>query len=175
MTSAPCSISKTLSAEENLEFRATNPGKYTLILTKDRIRQCALRRLQLEDLFFDRGPGDQPCSDHAARLADAVRPVDRLRFDRRIPPGIEQVHVVRRREVESVPARLETHEEERNGCVGLKPIDPRLAVDGLKYRFLKAKGLEYGEEQRDFIVRLNKIAGRNAPVIDLNEDPGRIQ
>jgi len=54
-------------------------------------------------------------------------------------------------------------------------FDPRLAVNGLKYRFLKAKGLEYGEEQRDFIVRLNKIAGRNAPVIDLNEDPGRVQ
>lgn len=54
-------------------------------------------------------------------------------------------------------------------------FDPRLAVDGLKYRFLKAKGLEYGEEQRDFIARLNKIAGRNAPVIDLNDDPGRIQ
>jgi hypothetical protein len=54
-------------------------------------------------------------------------------------------------------------------------FDARLAVDGLKYRFLKAKGLEYGEEQRDFISRLNKIAGRNAPVIDLNADPGRIQ
>jgi len=54
-------------------------------------------------------------------------------------------------------------------------FDARLAINGLKYRFLKAKGLEYGEEQRDFIVRLNKIAGRNAPVIDLNEDPGRIQ
>jgi hypothetical protein len=54
-------------------------------------------------------------------------------------------------------------------------FDPRLVVDGLKYRFLKAKGLEYGEEQRDFIARLNKIAGRNAPVIDLNNDPGRVQ
>jgi hypothetical protein len=54
-------------------------------------------------------------------------------------------------------------------------FDPRLAVNGLKYRFLKAKGLEYGEEQRDFIVRLNKIAARNAPVIDLNEDLGRYQ
>ena len=54
-------------------------------------------------------------------------------------------------------------------------FDARLAVDGLKYRFLKAKGLEYGEEQRDFIARLNKIAGRNAPVIDLNDDPGRVQ
>jgi len=54
-------------------------------------------------------------------------------------------------------------------------FDARLAVDGLKYRFLKAKGLEYGEEQRDFLTRLNKIAGYNAPVIDLNEDPGRVQ
>jgi hypothetical protein len=54
-------------------------------------------------------------------------------------------------------------------------FDPRLAVSGLKYRFLKAKGLEYGEEQRDFIARLNKLAGRNAPVIDLNEDWGRVQ
>jgi hypothetical protein len=54
-------------------------------------------------------------------------------------------------------------------------FDGRLTVNGLKYRFLKAKGLEYGEEQRDFIVRLNKIAGRNAPVIDLYEDVGRVQ
>lgn len=54
-------------------------------------------------------------------------------------------------------------------------FDPRLAVDGLKYRFLKAKGLEYGEEQRDFIVRLNKLASRNAPVLDLNADTGRYQ
>jgi hypothetical protein len=54
-------------------------------------------------------------------------------------------------------------------------FDPRLSVSGLKYRFLKAKGLEYGEEQRDFIVRLNKIATRNAPVLDLNFDPGRVQ
>lgn len=54
-------------------------------------------------------------------------------------------------------------------------FDPRLVVNGLKYRFLKAKGLEYGEEQRDFITRLNKVAGRNAPVLDLNADPGRVQ
>jgi len=54
-------------------------------------------------------------------------------------------------------------------------FDPRLAVSGLKYRFLKAKGLEYGEEQRDFIVRLNKLAARNAPVLDLNDDVGRVQ
>lgn len=54
-------------------------------------------------------------------------------------------------------------------------FDARVAINGLKYRFLKAKGLEYGEEQRDFITRLNKLAGKNAPVIDLNADPGRVQ
>ena len=54
-------------------------------------------------------------------------------------------------------------------------FDARLTVDGLKYRFLKAKGLEYGEEQKDFITRLNKIAARNAPVIDMNADPARVQ
>ena len=54
-------------------------------------------------------------------------------------------------------------------------FDPRLSISGLKYRFLKAKGLEYGEEQRDFIARLNKLAGRNAPVLDLNVDAGRVQ
>jgi hypothetical protein len=45
----------------------------------------------------------------------------------------------------------------------------RLAIDGLKFRFLKAKGLEYGEEMRDFTHRLNKLAGRvNGRVIDLD-------
>src|SRR5580765_2681401 len=58
---------------------------------------------------------------------------------------------------------------------GVILFDARLAIDGLKYRFLKAKGLEYGEEQRDFIARQNKIAGRNAPVLDLNYDDGRVQ
>ena len=57
----------------------------------------------------------------------------------------------------------------------LSLFDPRLVVDGLKYRFLKAKSLEYGEEQRDFITRQNKLAARNAPVIDLNSDVGRVQ
>jgi hypothetical protein len=54
-------------------------------------------------------------------------------------------------------------------------FDGRLAVDGLKYRFLKAKGLEFGEEQRDFTIRLNKLAGRmNGRVLDLDSDAGRV-
>jgi hypothetical protein len=55
-------------------------------------------------------------------------------------------------------------------------FDGRLAVDGLKYRFLKAKGLEFGEELRDFNTRLNKLAGRAyRRVLDLDLDAGRVQ
>jgi hypothetical protein len=53
-------------------------------------------------------------------------------------------------------------------------FDGRLAIDGLKYRFLKSKGLEFGEEMRDYTARMNKLAGRvNARVIDLDTDEGR--
>jgi len=53
-------------------------------------------------------------------------------------------------------------------------FDGRLAVDGLKYRFLKAKGLEFGEEMRDYTARQNKLAGRvNGRVLDLDCDEGR--
>jgi hypothetical protein len=54
-------------------------------------------------------------------------------------------------------------------------FDARLAIDGLKYRFLKAKGLEFGEEMRDFLTRLNKLAARaNARVLDLETETGRV-
>jgi hypothetical protein len=55
-------------------------------------------------------------------------------------------------------------------------FDGRLAVAGLKFRFLQSKGLEYGEPARDFTVRMNKLAGRaNTEVVDLYNDEGRIQ
>lgn len=49
-------------------------------------------------------------------------------------------------------------------------IDARLMINGLKFRFLKAKGLEFGEEMRDFATRMNKIArATNGRVLDLDE------
>jgi hypothetical protein len=52
-------------------------------------------------------------------------------------------------------------------------FDGRLAIDGLKYRFLKAKGLEFGEEMRDFLTRMNKLAGRaNQRLLDLDASSG---
>lgn len=52
----------------------------------------------------------------------------------------------------------------------------RLAINGLKYRFLHAKGLEYGEQLRDFTATQNRIASKaNARVLDLDFDEGRVQ
>ena len=55
-------------------------------------------------------------------------------------------------------------------------FDARLAIDGVKWRFLKAKGLEFGEEMRDFSNRLNKLGVRaNGRVLDLYAEDGRQQ
>jgi hypothetical protein len=53
-------------------------------------------------------------------------------------------------------------------------FDSRLAIVGLKFKFLAAKGLEFGEQMRDFTSRINKLAGMvNGRVIDLDVDTGR--
>ena len=50
-------------------------------------------------------------------------------------------------------------------------FDGRLAIAGIKFRFLQAKGLEFAEPLRDFSTRLNKLAGRaNARVLDLESE-----
>src|SRR5262245_21558180 len=54
-------------------------------------------------------------------------------------------------------------------------FDHRLAIDGLKYRFLQAKGLEFAEQLRDYTTRMNKLAGNvNGRVLDLDADEGRV-
>jgi len=55
-------------------------------------------------------------------------------------------------------------------------FDGRLAIAGLKYRFLQAKGLEFGEQLRDYSDRQNRLAATmNAQVVDLNNDPSPFQ
>jgi len=54
-------------------------------------------------------------------------------------------------------------------------FDSRVAISGLKFKFLQAKGLEFGEQLRDFTTRLNKLAVRaNNRVLDLDLDEGRM-
>lgn len=55
-------------------------------------------------------------------------------------------------------------------------FDGRLAIEGLKFRFLKAKGLEFGEELRDFTNRMNRLAAKaNPDLVDLYNDYGPVQ
>ena len=55
-------------------------------------------------------------------------------------------------------------------------FDQRLTINGLKFRFLKSKGLEFGEEMRDFTTVLNKLAAKaNSQVVDLYNDWSPIQ
>lgn len=54
-------------------------------------------------------------------------------------------------------------------------FDSRLAINGLKYRFLQAKGLEFAEQLRDYTVRMNKLAAfANARVLDLDASESRV-
>lgn len=53
-------------------------------------------------------------------------------------------------------------------------FDGRLAIAGLKWRFLQGKGLEFGEQLRDYSTRLNKLAGMvNGRVLDLDLEESR--
>jgi hypothetical protein len=53
-------------------------------------------------------------------------------------------------------------------------FDARLAINGLKYLFLQAKGMEFAAQALAFTIRLNKLAGRvNARVLDLDADESR--
>jgi hypothetical protein len=53
-------------------------------------------------------------------------------------------------------------------------FDGRLAVTGIKMRFRAAKGLEFGEDLRDFTTRLSKLSVPTARILDLDADPGRM-
>ncbi len=57
--------------------------------------------------------GDEPVDHDAAVLADAVGAVDGLRLGGRVPPRVEQEHVVGLGQGETEPARLEADEEHR--------------------------------------------------------------
>jgi hypothetical protein len=52
--------------------------------------------LEFEDLFLDCVARYESIGEDAIRLADAVRAINGLRFDRRVPPGIEQENILSR-------------------------------------------------------------------------------
>ena len=78
----------------------------------DRVGQFALLLLQLQHLFLDGVAGDQAVGEDRLRLADAVRAVDGLRLDGRVPPRIEQEDILGGGEIQAQSARLQADQEQ---------------------------------------------------------------
>ena len=67
--------------------------------------------LQLQDLFFDRVFTYHLICEHLSFLSDAMCAVDGLLFCGGIPPGIDEINIIRNREVKSYTAGLERYQE----------------------------------------------------------------
>jgi hypothetical protein len=107
-----------------------------VVFADDRIRQRPLGFLQLQHLLFHRVSRDQPVGEDRPRLSDAVRAVDRLRLHRRIPPRIQQKHVLRRRQIQAQPARLQADQKQLAIGTVLEVLDASLAVPRLPVQVL---------------------------------------
>ena len=107
------------------------------------IEQVFFRRLQRLNPLFDGAGRHHTINEHRALLADPVDPIDRLRFDRRIPPRVEQENIVGRVERDSCARRLQRDEHGSRTLRGLKPL----------HRFETVKG-----HPREFVTRqLRKV------------------
>jgi len=98
---------------------------------RDRIdcRPAPASGLEFVHLLLDGLRSYQPVDKNRLVLPDAVRAVDRLLFDSRIPPGIENNDGVGSRQVETHSPRLQADQENIARPV-LKVVDGALAVFG---------------------------------------------
>src|SRR5438105_6791401 len=118
------------SSEQQLQLRSSDLRQRALILAENCVCQVALRALQLENLFLDRVACHQAAGDHVPLLSDAVSAVDGLGLDGRIPPRVEEKHVLGGRQIEPMTASPQADEEELTLRVPLKALDDRLSVAG---------------------------------------------
>src|SRR5262249_42715390 len=122
--------------QQHLQLRATDLREQALVLTENSVGEGALRRLELKDLLLDRFASDDASGDEVLRLSNTMCAVNRLCFHRRIPPRIENEHILCRGEIETMSTGLEADEEHRTGRVRLKAIDARLAIRRLAVEVL---------------------------------------
>src|SRR5207244_2766331 len=99
------------SGKQQVQVFTTQAAKQAVVGVDDGVGQGALALLQFQHFLFHGVARDQAIGKDVARLADAMSAVDRLRFDRRVPPGIEEKNVLSGSEIESQAAGLETNEE----------------------------------------------------------------
>src|SRR5438034_9350095 len=97
---------------------------------ENRVGEIALAALELGDFFLD-GPGrEQAIREDVPRLPDPVRPIDRLRLYRGVPPRIQQEHVLRGRQVQSEAAGLQTDQEDAASGIALEAVHGRRPTPG---------------------------------------------
>ena len=111
---------------EAIEVQDTSEGFFL----DDGVGQGGLVALEGEDFLFHRVGGDETVSDDGLGLADAMRAVDRLGFDGRIPPRIAEDNVAGRSEIEAGAGGFEREQENRFGAIALELIDEFGAVFG---------------------------------------------
>jgi hypothetical protein len=75
-----------------------------------RVGEGPLAGVELEDLLLDGVLGDDAVDEDGALLADAVAAVGGLVLDGGVPPGVEQVHVIRGGEVQAGAAAAQGYE-----------------------------------------------------------------
>ena len=106
-------------------------GHHPLVVgVEDGVGEVALLLLEFEDLLLDGVAADQAVGEDPLGLADPVRAVDGLGLDGGVPPGVEQVDVAGRRQVQAEAAGLQADQEDGDRRVGLEPLDPLGAVAG---------------------------------------------
>ena len=93
-----------------------------------------------------------------ALLPNTVGAVDRLSLDGRIPPRVEQEHVVSSGQVEAMAARSEADEEEPALGIVLKPLDNGLSVSCVAVEICvrDGVGVEPLSQQREEARELRK-------------------
>ena len=96
----------------------------------DCIGQSSFVALESEDFLFHCVGGDEAISDDGLSLADAMRPVDRLGLNGRIPPRIAEDNVAGSGEVKPGAGGFERKQENRFGAIALKLIHQLSAIFG---------------------------------------------
>src|SRR5262245_2197298 len=106
-----------VSGQQQLEILAAKISNQPFVGSDDRVSERPLGGLKLQHFLFHCVTGDQAKCEYRARLTNPMRAIDRLRLDRRIPPGIEEKHVLRGRQVETESPGLQADQKDWTAVV----------------------------------------------------------
>src|SRR6267142_4682892 len=117
----------TIEQSSHVLFRESRANASVAI--EQAISQSSLSGLEFIHFLLDRTGRHQAVDKNRLVLADAMRTINRLLLDSRIPPGIENNYRVGGGQVQPDPAGLQADQENLAGAV-LKAFDRALAILG---------------------------------------------